>query len=65
MKPYGRRKHDELEYIGGPPSKCRKITSKHRTASRRILHKQARNDSKDILQEELDDNFDLSSGASV
>lgn len=47
MKAYGRRKGDELEaHDLGAPSKHRKMTSKNRTVSRRLLHKQARNDSK-------------------
>ena len=45
MKPYGLRKHDETE-DHGPPSKIGKLKAKHRKESRRLLHKQARNDAK-------------------
>ena len=50
MKPYGRRKHDELGYRDlGAPSAVYKATSKVRKSGRRLLHKQARNDAKKEL----------------
>lgn len=52
MKAYGRRKHDELEYPElGAPSKHRKMKSKNRKRARRSLHKQARNDAKNLCVE--------------
>jgi hypothetical protein len=50
MRPYGLRKHDELEYSAlGPPSRVRNIHSITRTKARRLLHKQGRNDNKKEL----------------
>jgi hypothetical protein len=52
MKAYGLRKGDELEYAAlGAPSRDRKMTSKHRKVARRLLHKQARNDTKNQMRE--------------
>lgn len=50
MKAYGRRKYDDLTvcYLGAP-SKHRKNRSTVRKRSRRLLHKQARNDAKKDL----------------
>jgi hypothetical protein len=50
MKAYGRRKRNELEYPRfGAPSKHRRVKRVNRKRARRILHKQARNDTKQIL----------------
>jgi len=49
MKPYGLRKHDDL-IEHGPPSRVDKIKAKQRKESRRLLHKQARNDVKKDLK---------------
>ncbi len=46
MKAYGLTKGDDLTYDGGPPSRHRKITSKNRQTSRRIMKKKARNQAK-------------------
>lgn len=59
MKAYGVRKHDELECVGGPPSRERKLKSDNRRLSRRLLHKQGRNDSKNMLGWACDDFFQL------
>ncbi len=54
MKPYGLRKHDELEYSDlGPPTRVRPIHSKTRKKARRLLHKQGRNDAKKTLSYEV------------
>ena len=45
MKPYGLRPNDEAE-DNGPPSKVGKVKSKNRKTSRRLLHKQGRQDGK-------------------
>jgi hypothetical protein len=49
MKPYGRRSSDDTDEQG-PPSKIGKIKSKNRKTSRRLLHKQGRQDAKKELQ---------------
>jgi hypothetical protein len=54
MVPYGRRKHDELECVGGPPSRERKLKSTNRRASRRLLHKQGRNDNKNVVASSME-----------
>jgi hypothetical protein len=46
MRAYGLTKGDDLTCDGGPPTKHRKITSKNRRTSRRIMKKKARNQSK-------------------
>jgi hypothetical protein len=56
MKPYGRRKNDELEYQEwGPPSRERKMKGKGRKSGRREMHRQARADSKYEIYDEMDD----------
>lgn len=58
MKAYGRRKGDELESFGGPPSSEGKLNSKSRREGRRLLHKQGRCDNKKALKEEETDRED-------
>lgn len=45
MKPYGLRKHDDLDEKG-PPTRVGSLKSSNRKSSRRLLHKQARNTAK-------------------
>lgn len=50
MTAYGRRRCQEIEYREwGPPSRQRKMLSKTRKKTRRLLHKQARRDAKATL----------------
>lgn len=55
MKAYGRKHGDELEdrHLGAP-SKHRKMTSKNRATSRRILHQVARRDAQKEIKKDLD-----------
>jgi hypothetical protein len=55
MKAYGRRKNDDLVYNFGPPSREKKHTSKFRQSSRRLLHKQGRNDNRKELAAAVED----------
>lgn len=54
MQPYGDRGHWETEDFG-PPSKMGNLDSKHRRESRRLLHKQARNDVKLEIKKQTED----------
>jgi hypothetical protein len=54
VKAYGYRRGDDLTSDPlGAPTRCQKQTSKYRTACRRILHKQGRNDGKRQIAEQL------------
>jgi hypothetical protein len=44
VKPYGWRRHDYRDDCHGPCSKYRKLTSKQRATSRRLLHQRGRRD---------------------
>ncbi len=46
MRAYGLRPGQWRDVEGGPPSRWAKLSAKQRKESRRLLHKQARNDAK-------------------
>ena len=54
MKAYGDRRFWELEDFA-PPTRIANCHSKHRKESRRLLHKQGRNDAKKEIKEQLRD----------
>ncbi len=55
MSPYGRRRGDWCCEEFGPPSRIGKLKSKNRKSSRRLLHKQARNDVKKLIQKDKEE----------
>lgn len=55
MKPYGIKPGEWRSEDCGPPSKHRKIKSKNRRSSRRIMHKNARRNGIKDIQQRLED----------